>query len=650
MSRNDAILQYENALKLGLKYSKEAIAAGRYPYPLVLDEILDESRLAARENVGTVNIPCERIVGTRSAGRTAALAGNFMPLLSMDSEFATKWINLCEAHLSDEGIRDPIKCFEYMGRFYVQEGNKRTSVLMSYGARDIPANVIRLIPEYHDSPEIAAYYEFVRFYHLAGSYDVFFRRAGDYEKLLARLGYSQDHIWTEWERRSFHAGLIRFTDAFRKVSPVREAYAVSEALLAWLQLFTFQDIKDLGTGELEKKLIALLPDVNAASEETPIELNTRTLETNQAGVGLLGRLFGRPALVKAAFIYAFEPEKSSWTYAHELGRQYAEKQLGDRVRTGTYLCRGRSFDEVMEEAVAEGYTVIFATTPQMVGACRRMAAKYPQVHIFNCALDHPYSGVQQYYSRMYESRFITGAIAGAMAENGKIGYIANYPVLGTPASINAFALGVRMTNPRATVRLAWSCTAGDHVKEFISEGISVISNREASDAAHAHWSMEWGLYKIGSDNDNMPLAMPCWNWGNFYEKVLHILANGYKPESGVRQPILWWGMDSGVIDVQLSETLPFGVHSLAEILREGLIKGTIDPFRSKIFDQQGILRSDGSNGLQPETLMNMNWLCDNIDGTIPPYYVILPQSRAMTRQLGIYRDELPVEDTEEKQR
>jgi len=40
---------------------------------------------------------------------------------------------------------------------------------------------------------------------------------------------------------------------------------------------------------------------------------------------------------------------------------------------------------------------------------------------------------------------------GAIAENDRIGYIADYPIYGVPASINAFALGARLTNPRTKV-------------------------------------------------------------------------------------------------------------------------------------------------------------------------------------------------------
>lgn len=61
-----------------------------------------------------------------------------MPLLDEDTEFAQKWNALCDAHLS-VGIRDPIKAYEYMNKFYVEEGNKRVSVMKYYEAMSIPA-------------------------------------------------------------------------------------------------------------------------------------------------------------------------------------------------------------------------------------------------------------------------------------------------------------------------------------------------------------------------------------------------------------------------------------------------------------------------------------------------------------------------------
>ena len=130
-------------------------------YLQVLDEILPAYMTAGEVNLGLIDIPIDKIVGTKTKGRTHAFAANFMPLLSEDSEFGLKWRNLCNAHLSDADIRDPISCYEFLGRFYVQEGNKRVSVLKYFGATSIPGNVIRILPLESTSKEVRAYREFL---------------------------------------------------------------------------------------------------------------------------------------------------------------------------------------------------------------------------------------------------------------------------------------------------------------------------------------------------------------------------------------------------------------------------------------------------------------------------------------------------------
>ena len=39
----------------------------------------------------------------------------------------------------------------------------------------------------------------------------------------------------------------------------------------------------------------------------------------------------------------------------------------------------------------------------------------------------------------------------------------------------------------------------------------------------------------------------------------------------------------------------------------------------------------------------MDWLCDNVIGTIAEYGQLLPESRAMVRELGICRDRIDTE-------
>ena len=75
-----------------------------------------------------------------------------MPLLPEKSEFAAKWSMVFDYQIK-EGIHDPIVAFEYMNQFYVQEGNKRVSVMKFLGAYSISGSVTRLIPKRTEDKE-----------------------------------------------------------------------------------------------------------------------------------------------------------------------------------------------------------------------------------------------------------------------------------------------------------------------------------------------------------------------------------------------------------------------------------------------------------------------------------------------------------------
>ena len=115
MSTTQAREEYIKAQKMGLKEIKEYVAAGKPTNPAVLDDILPSAADDIYKEVGLVEIPVSRVVGTKSAGRITAFSPTFLPLLGEDSEFGIKWRNLCDAHMSDEGIREPILCYEYLG-------------------------------------------------------------------------------------------------------------------------------------------------------------------------------------------------------------------------------------------------------------------------------------------------------------------------------------------------------------------------------------------------------------------------------------------------------------------------------------------------------------------------------------------------------
>ena len=643
-NRTEAMNQYLAAQRQGKKYYNACVAKGVSPYPQVLNELVEDVSTSDTIKVGLVDIPADRIVGTWTDGRKAAFAGNFMPLLDVNTEFGSKWVSLCEAHLGERGITDPITCIEYLGNFYVQEGNKRVSVLKSYDSPSIPGIVTRLLPVSSDDPKVKLYQEFLKFYKASKTYLITFSQPGSYAKLQAALGFEPDEEWTDDDRREFSNDFRRFSAAFQQLNTEKLPLTAGDALLTYIQVHPFTELKKMSSDEIKESLSALWPDIRLLAQGEPISVSTEPEEKEK---NLFSRILGGPKL-HAAFIYNFDPEKSAWAAAHKQGQNYLEEKMGASIKVSDYLCGDDTVDEAMEKAVSQGANVIFATSPTLIGACRRLAAEHKNVAVFNCSLSMPYAEVRSYYCRVYEGKFITGAIAGAMAQDDRIGYVANYPIMGVTASINAFALGARLTNPRAKIVLKWSCLPGNPILEFKDEGIKVISNRD-EDGANTSLTWDLGTYMVSETGGLQSLAAPRWNWGSYYEKTVRSLLNGgidsLRDSHHANND--WWGLSSGVINLAIDEDVPAGVKMLAGILQKGIASETIDPFLCPIKDQQGRVISDGKRPIPPEELMRVDWLCDNIEGSIPAFDELMPRSQNLVRLLGIHRENIPpkTEDT-----
>lgn len=644
MPTQTAMEEYNAALRQGLKEKAELEAAGKKANPAVLDELVPDVAAEMTRDLGLMEIPSERIIGTKSAGRITAFTPHFRPLLEANSEFASKWINLCDAHLGSTGIRDPISCYEYLGNFYVQEGNKRVSVLRHFGATRIPAIVRRVLPTPSDDPRIQAYYEFLEFFKATKLYTVQYRRPADYAKLLSYLGKKPGEPWTEGEVRTFKAYFQYFQDAFNALNTRDEDVLPEEALLHWLQLYPYTDLGKLTAPELKKTLSSVWEDVLSSSRPDTVKVETK-VEGEKPGI--ITRIIS-PGLehLNVAFVYQLTPATSGWALGHEEGAEYLQKSLGDQVTVRSYYGANTTEDALyaIKEAVRDGAQVVFTTAPPLRKATLKAAAEYPKVRFLNCSVDQPYSSIRSYYGRVYEGKFVTGAIAGAMAQDDRIGYIASYPIYGVPASINAFALGAQLTNPRAQVELRWTCVKGNPQADLFADGIRVISNRDTPVQSGMYLDFcSYGTYQLSDLGGLIPLASPVWVWGKFYEAVAQKLLSGAWKNDKTQAKNYWLGMDSGVIDLNLSEKLPEGVRTMALILKKALTEGKLDPFRRKITAQDGSVKTDGSRSLPPDEILHMDWLCSNVIGSIPTVQELLPMSIPMVQELGIHRETIPME-------
>ena len=626
---------YEKAYKLGRHEYNQRRNRRENPFLPVLDEVVLGALALPTRPLHLVTIPLERIVGTATHGRTSAFAANFMPLLDMDSEFAIKWEALYSSVI-EEGVNSPIKAYEYMNRFYVIEGNKRVSVMKFLDAVSIEGEVTRLIPPDDGSEESKIYREFLPFYEDTEANYVWFSRPGGFTRLYELTGTTPGERWSSAMRNDFHSAYMRFSNCYHRLGGGKLSITTGDAFLIYLEIYGYVYACESFGDTIQENIRKIWDEFKVRAQNESVVLLMEPTAAEEA-TGFLASLRA-PKRLNAAFLYNRSPSESGWTYWHEMGRCHVDATLEGRVTTISRESSVEDADQTIDELVKDGADVVFTTSPVFLNAAIKASVAHPDVRFLNCSLLASFHHVRSYYLRMYEAKFVIGAIAGALAETNRIGYIADYPIFGTPSSINAFALGARLANPRAQIFLEWS-TLRDHdvLESFRRNGVGIICNRDIS--APGNGSREFGLYRLDDDMTPVNLAMPVWNWGKLYETILNSLLSGSwknDADGSSSQALGYWpGFSTGAIDVFYSQRLPVGTQRLADVLRRLLQSGEFNPFSGKIVSQDGVVQTDGDDELSPGEIITMDWLCDNVLGTIPDLSQLKPEAHPIVRLQGI---------------
>lgn len=622
---------FDNARKLATKEYNRSISSGQIGYLPSLEGILKDTEIVSQVDLGLIEIPLKKIIGTYTHLRSLSFAKNFMPLL--DTEFRGKWCSLCTAHLT-EGIRDSIKVYEYMNWFYVIEGNKRVSVLKYFNAYSVSAKVTRLIPKYDENNEQSRlYYEFLKFNKETGIYSIWFTKEGSYDRLLKYFkSFFPDTSYFDNKYKYFE---IYIYNTFRKIylaaSGDKLPMTTGDAFLEYLKIYGLH--RKLNEERLTKRMKEFIKELNAMSNDEVIDLSTSPLEETQKKViNTLTSLVIPRKKLKIAFAYARTIKDSGWTYSHELGRQHLEEVLGDQITT-TYVENVPEDIDAYKEfkrLAQEGNDIIFTTSPIYLNPTLKCAIEFPQTKFFNCSEAHPYTHVSNYYGRTYEPRFLTGIIAGSMTKNNILGYVATSPTPEVISSINAFALGAKLVNPYAIIKVAWTNEWNSRLKfsdagsKLIKLGADIICNRNI-EVPHPI-SKDFGVYSMlcTIDKDKrIPdkyLATPIWNWGKFYERIIkNILNNTFKTivdmfSSNTKLLNFWWGIDTGVVDIFYSkELIPIETQKLVNLLKKMIMTSAYHPFTGPIYDREGNLKIESDETASFDEILSMNWYVDNVE-------------------------------------
>ena len=188
--------------------------------------------------------------------------------------------------------------------------------------------------------------------------------------------------------------------------------------------------------------------------------------------------------IKVGFMYVGPVGDAGWTYAHEQGRLYLEKELPYVTTTKVEsVPEGQDAERVLTQLAQEN-KIVFATSFGYMDSVIKVAEKFPNVVFLHCSGFKTAPNAGNYFGRMYQARYLSGIVAGKMTKSNKIGYVAAFSIPEVVRGINAFTLGVRSVNPRATVKVVWTNTWYDPAKEkeaaksLLAVGCDVIAQHQ----------------------------------------------------------------------------------------------------------------------------------------------------------------------------
>lgn len=641
---------YIRARKEGQRQVRHDVAEGRYPYPPALDDILAGQDAPGMVNVGTFDIPLYLIAGTRTHGRQNSFSRGFMPLLEANSEFAAKWSALA-ASQAEEGFHEPIRVFEYCQRFYVQEGNKRVSVARFIDAPTIAAHVTRVVPMAFDEDGMRMYRAFSAFFRACPIYGITVEDEASYARLARMAGRDLKTPWPDEAVSALRATFAKFRKEFFARGGDRLDIELGDAFLRFLMVCEYADALELTQSEVSSVVERMWGEFKVAASSDAVaylEDPSNGGPTMARGLAVLAKNAVRPARpLTIAFIYDDDEQYSGWVAEHDRGRRELELRMPGVVRTLAFPeCESNAaFAAAVEEAASEDADLVVTVQPTQMTQALRAAIEHPEMSFLNCSLSLEHSAVRTFGCRVYEAKFLLGLVAGSMAENHQVGYIAESPVYGTVSEINAFAAGVAAVDPGAEIHLGWISTCDYNWRADMSAaGVSVVCGRDAKTPADPFGA--WGLFRYEADGSTTQLGHPVWNWARYYELIVRSMRNDVWRREGLENPDqalnYWWGMSTGVLDVELTDAVPAGVAVVMGVMREAIMKQKLNPFALVPADMAGEIET--SERISPEEIIRMSWLADNVIGRLPRERELKPDSREQVEVAGIISVEIGIEE------
>ena len=330
--------------------------------------------------------------------------------------------------------------------------------------------------------------------------------------------------------------------------------------------------------------------------------------------------------INPGYIYVGPVGDGGWTYMQDIGRRAVDAAFpGLKSAIVESVEEGPASVAVMERLIRQNNSkLIFACSFGYMDFVQDVAKKYPDTKFVHISGYKRADNVGTSFGRMYQSRYLSGLVAGSLSKSGNIGYVAAHPIPEVIRMINAFTMGARKVNPNATVKVVWLFSWFDPGKEkeaakaLIDSGCDLLG-MHADTGAVAQACEEANVYVIGYNNDmsqyapTMHLTAPIWNWEKLFGPVVQQVADGtWKSED------VWWGLREGVIDLApFGQPVPEDVRGMVNDEKARIISGEQLIFTGPIKDQAGTVKIGEGVSMPDADIWSMDWFVEGVLGEIP---------------------------------
>lgn len=335
--------------------------------------------------------------------------------------------------------------------------------------------------------------------------------------------------------------------------------------------------------------------------------------------------------IKVGVIHIGNPaDGSGYTYAHDQGIVSMQAALGledsQIIRKNNVNDTDPTATETaILECIEEGCNIIFGTSWGYMDTMEALATEYPNV-IFSHGSGYKSNGtnMNNYFGRIYQSRYLTGIAAGLKTKSNLIGYVAamgqdNSEVTG---GIDAFALGVYSVNPDAKVYVkvtnSWFSPEEETnaAKALIAEGCDVLAQH--CDTPNPQLEAEKaGAFGIGYNSDmskdapKATITSAVWNWGAYYTWAVEQVINGtWTCEN------YYGGMIEGMVGISdINESIAAeGTKEAIEAAEKSIMDGSFNIFDGVIETNDGSTVGEEGKTLDDSTITGgINWYFKTVE-------------------------------------